>query len=467
VVCGLSISRTLATWVYSTTLEDVPENVVHATKLRILDVVGLAVLGSGTPYGTSVKKAALAMTGPGPCHILGTGESTGVAAAGLANGASASALGFDDFHIDSLAPVSSPTVVAGLALSETVPLTGGALITAIAIGNEITCRIGNIASREGRLRGFPDVAFGQFGATYAAAKALGLGIDEIVNAAGLCGTLPAGVFPTAPDGARCKPLQSGWTAHYGITAAFLAWAGNTGPADIFESSPGSFASHLQDTAQWGLSRIGDRLGVRWESQNTVFKRYPTSAVIQPYIRAALRLRARVNIVAQDVERMDCPVAPFLLPIVAEPREEKCAPASASQAFVSLPFSIAEAVYRNSLDRKAYREEFLRNPEILDLARRVNFHADPSLAGPGSLKGAIRIALRDGRILEEKEEYTRGSIEDAMTEEELVAKFHDNARSLPRAAREQLAEQILKLELQPDAAAIIPFATASGRGSNLM
>jgi 2-methylcitrate dehydratase PrpD len=469
VVCGLTISRTLANWVYSTTLEVLPEDVIHATKLRILDVLGLAFLGAGTQFGRSVKKAALAMTEPGPCHILRTGESTGVAAAGFANAAFASALEFDDFHIDSLEPVSSPTVAGGLALSETVPITGAALITAIAVGNEITCRIGNIASREGRLRSFPPAAlFGQFGVTYLAAKALGLGIDEIVNASGICGTLPGGLLPYARDGAQSKPLQSGWAAHSGIAAAFLAWAGNTGPAEIFERWSGLFTSRFEDTAaQLDLGQIGDGLGSQWESHNTLFKRYPTSAVIQPYIRGALRLRARASIVPGDVERMDCPVAPFLLPIVAEPRKEKCAPASASQAVMSLPFSIAEAVYRNSFDRKAYSEDSLRNPEILNLARRVNFYADTSLASPGSLKGAIRIALKDGRIFEEKEEYNRASIENAMTEEELLAKFHDNARILPRPAREQLTEQILNLELLPDAAAIIPFAIASGRRADLM
>jgi 2-methylcitrate dehydratase PrpD len=465
----VTISRTLANWVYSTTLEALPENVIHATKLRILDVLGLAILGAGTQFGTFVKKAALAMTAPGPCHILGTGESAGVAAAVFANGAFASALEFDDFHIDSLEPISSPTVVAGLALSETVPVTGRALITAIAAGNEITCRIGNIASREGRLRGFPPtLLFGQFGVTYLAAKALGLGVDEIVNAAGICGTFPEGLLPCAPDDVQSKPLQSGWTAHSGIAAAFLAWAGNAGPAEIFERWSGLFASRFEDTAaQLDLGRIGDGLGSRWESHNTVFKRYPTLAVLQPYIRGALRLRARASIVPEDIERMDCPVAPFLLPIVAEPREEKCAPASASQAFMSLPFTIAEAVYRNSLDRKAYSEDSLRNQEILNLARKVNFYADTSLESPGSLKGVIRIALKDGRIFEEKEEYNRGSLENAMTESELLAKFHDNTRILPRAARGQLAEQILNLEMHPDAAAVIPLALASGRRSDLM
>jgi 2-methylcitrate dehydratase PrpD len=295
-----------------------------------------------------------------------------------------------------------------------------------------------------------------------------LGIDEIANAAGICGSLPGGLLPCATDSAQSKPLQSGWAAHSGIAAAFLAWAGHTGPAEIFERWSGLFASQFEDTAaQLDLGRIGVGLGSRWESHNTVFKRYPTSAVLQPYIRAALRLRARASIAPEDIERMDCLLAPFLLPIVAEPREEKCAPASASQAFMSLPFTIAEAVYRNSLDRKAYSEDSLRNQEILNLARKVNFYADTSLESPGSLKGVIRIALKDGRIFEEKEEYNRGSLENAMTESELLAKFHDNTRILPRAARGQLAEQILNLEMHPDAAAVIPLALASGRRSDLM
>lgn len=464
----LTLSRKLANWVYPTTLEALPEDVVRATKLRLLDVTGLALLGAGSEIGRSVRKAALAMSGSGPCHILGTGNVTGVAAAAFANAVFANAMEFDDFHIESLVHMSSPAVAAGLALSETVPVSGSTLIAAIAIGNEISCRIGSAAGSELLRRGFhPTALCAPFGAAYLSAKLLGLGIDEIMNAAGICGSRAAGMLDGGTDSAHSKPLQCGWAAQGGIAAAFLAWAGNRGPANVFEGGFGSPAYHVQDTAaQLDLHRIDAGLGSQWESRNALFKPYPAADVIQPYIRALLRLRAR-GIVPEEVERIECPVPPFIMPMVCEPLKEKCAPASDAAARVSLQYSVAEALYRNSLGRDAYSADSLRNPNILDLARKVACYADAALVSPGSLKGSVRIVLKDGRAVEEKEELGRASQQNLMTEGELLAKFHDNAAVLPEAARQQLAEQILNLERQPDAGALVPLAVAFERRFDVM
>jgi 2-methylcitrate dehydratase PrpD len=286
-----------------------------------------------------------------------------------------------------------------------------------------------------------------------------LGIDETVNAAGICGSIAAGLLRSAPGGAQFDPLGSGWAAQNGIAAAFLAWAGNTGPAEIFEECLGFIAPYWQGSAaQFDLRRLDESLDSRWESRNSLFRPYPAAEVIQPYIRALLRLRAQTGAVPEDVERMECAVAPSLVPIIVEPREERCAPASLSQARTSLPYSVAEAFYRNSSGSDAYNENSLRNPAILNLARRVNCYAEASFTSSASLKGSVRILLKDGRVLEEKQEYT-GAIENAMTEDEVLARFHENTRILPRAAREQLAELMLNLEQQPDASALIPLTAA--------
>ncbi len=56
-----SLSQTVSRWVAATRFEDVPADVVAATKLRVLDVIGLAVAGSRTPFGRSVCAAAAAL----------------------------------------------------------------------------------------------------------------------------------------------------------------------------------------------------------------------------------------------------------------------------------------------------------------------------------------------------------------------------------------------------------------------
>ena len=109
----------------------------------------------------------------------------------------------------------------------------------------------------------------------------------------------------------------------------------------------------------------------------------------------------------DVERIDVPVAAFIVPIVCEPVAEKFAPASDSHGRVSLQYSLAEALHAGGLGRHAYSADSLRHPEILALARRVRYHVDPDFPGPGRFKGAVHVVLKDGRTFDEVEEYNRG------------------------------------------------------------
>jgi 2-methylcitrate dehydratase PrpD len=438
----------LARWAAGVRFEDLPPDIVAATKLRVLDVMGLALAGAETDFGRSVREAALALSTPGPCRILGFGDRVGVTTAAFANGAFSQALEFDDTHNESIVHMSSPAVASALALSEFTAVSGRDLITAIAIGNEISCRVGSVSSGELHRRGFhPTGLFATFGAAYLAGKLLGLDADRLARAAGIAGSFASGLLECWVDGTQTKFLHPGWSAQSGITAALLARAGVTGPAQVFEGRWGLFASHVQDpNAHRDFHRIDDRLGDRWESRNSSFKPFPAAHVIHPYISAVLRLRARHGIKANEVERIECPVAAFIVGIVCEPTVEKFAPASDSHGRVSLQYSLAEALCHGALGKAAYSAESRENPEILALARRVEYRVDPNYPGHGRFKGAAKIVLKDGREFEEVEEYNRGSAENPMTYQELRAKFDDNASGfLSGEQRDRLASEIDRLE----------------------
>ncbi len=454
----LPLSSELAAWVSRIGFDDLPADVVEATKLRVMDVIGLSLAGAETPFGHSTRAAAIALSPPGPCRLLGTGDRLGVTAAAFANGAFSQALEFDDTHNESIVHMSSPAVAAALALSEYLrPVSGRDLITAIAVGNEISCRVGSVASGQFHKRGFhPTGLFATFGIAYLASKLLGLNAREMAQAAGICGSFASGLLQCWVDGTQTKFLHPGWAAQSGITAAILARTGTTGPAEVFEGRFGLFASHLQDVAQLrNYGRIRNGLGTHWESRNSSFKPFPAAHVLHPYISAILRLREKHGIRVSEIERIECPVTAFIVGIVCEPVEEKFAPASDSHGRVSLQYSLAEALALGSLGKNAYAQESLRDPAILALARRVHFYVDPDYPGPGRFKGEVTITLNDGRKFHELEEYNRGSAENPMTYEEIRAKFDENASGfLDAGRRERLAEQIGRLEFLEDSSQLL-------------
>jgi 2-methylcitrate dehydratase PrpD len=454
------LAAQLAAWVSSLTFDDLPDDVVAATKLRVLDVLGLALAGSETPFGRSTRAAAVALSPPGPARILGTGEKVSVSSAAFANASFAQALEFDDTHNESIVHMSSPAVAATLALSETRRTSGRDAIVAIALANEISSRVGSVAPGQFHRRGFhPTGLFAPFGITYLAGKLLGSDADTMARGAGICGSLAAGLLECWVDGTQSKFLHSGFAAQSGIAAATLAHAGVTGPPTVLEGRFGLFASHLQHPETGtDLDRVTGDLGVKWESRNASFKPYPAAHVLHPYVDAVLRARETHGMTAADVSHIECPVAEFNVSIVCEPVAEKVAPASDSHARISLQYTIAEALHEGRLGKTAYSAGNLRNPAILALAERVRYYIDPDFPGPGRFKGAVRITLHDGRVIEDTQEHNLGSPENPMNAAQLRAKFDENAGGvLSVAERDRLATEIDQLERLDNASTVVEWS----------
>ena len=446
------LASQLAQWVSEVQYEDLPSDVIEATKLRILDVIGLALAGAETPFGRSTIAAAKTLSPAGPSRIFGTGDAVAAPTAAFTNAALSQALEYDDTHNESVVHMSSPAVAASLALAGLRTVTGRELILSIAVANEISCRVGSVSSGQFHRRGFhPTGLFAPFGIAAGIGKILGLDAQRLAWAEGTAGSCAAGLLECWVDGTQTKFLHSGFAAQSGLTAALLAEAGVSGPPKVFEGRFGLFASHLQDPAVTkNYGRISDGLGTHWESRNSSFKPFPTAHVLHPYVSAILRLRSQ-GLRAADVARIECPVAEFNVSIVCEPVAEKSAPATQAHCRVCLQYTMAEALYAGSLGKNAYSDAMRLNPEVLELARKVDYAVDPAFPGPGRFKGAVRVTLKDGRVLEEIEEYNRGSAENPMDEAELRAKFDDNASGfLSSAQRDRLAQEIARTERLPDA-----------------
>jgi 2-methylcitrate dehydratase PrpD len=452
-----SYSEQLALWCARLKFSDLPPDVVASTKLRVLDVLGLALAAVPLPTGKSVRAAALAMGKGDDARIIGTGDRVAAMQAALANGTMAQALEYDDTHNETVIHISSPMVATALAVGEMIRANGEEFITAVAAGNEITCRIGLVAPQQFHKVGFhPSGVIGTFGTAYTAGKLLGLNVEELRNAAGIAGSQASGILACWEDGTQSKFLHPGWSALSGIAAALLARAGYTGPAPVFESRFGLFASHVQDkNYKLDFPRMVANLGGTWESRNTSFKPYPVAHVIHSFLDALLYLHRHAGLRAEQVEKIVCPIAEYMIPVVCEPVAEKFAPASDAHGRVSLQFSLAEALARGRLGVDAYSDECLYDPAILALARKVSYVVDKDAPGRGQYKGWVIAYTTDGRTLERVELHNRGSAENPLSADDLRGKFRENAaRTLGAAAIEAIVAKCDGLEREPAVGALV-------------
>src|SRR4030095_15994308 len=132
----------------------------------------------------------------------------GAAMAAFANGSFSQALEYDDTHLESIVHMSSPSVASALALAELAavgPVSGRDLITAIALGNEISCRVGSVSPGQFHRLGFhPSGLFAPFGVSYLAGKLLGIDAGALARAAGICGSFAAGILGCWVGGTQPK-----------------------------------------------------------------------------------------------------------------------------------------------------------------------------------------------------------------------------------------------------------------------
>ncbi|HEX4194071.1 MAG TPA: MmgE/PrpD family protein [Stellaceae bacterium] len=421
-----SVSEQAAAWSAGLDLAAIPAAVVAAQRWRILDTLGVALAVSALDYGKRIRSGALALGGQGNAHIIGFAGTNSAPSAALANGAMASAQSFDDTHNATIVHVTASLLSACLALGEELDATGEAFLAAIIGGSELACRIGLAAPLQFHKRGWhPTGIFGAIGATYAACRLLKLDAAKTAHAVGIVGSFAAGIGVGMREGVESPNLHAGWAAQSGITAAFLARAGHTGPLQVFESPSGLFAAHVQEPGyRFDFAAALDGLGKRWESQSISLKPYPCAHVLHSFIDAILALRAE-GLRADDVVRIRAPIAEHMIGIVCEPRAEKIAPQNDWQGRASLFSTLAEALVTGKLDGTSYRGDPETRGEIRALAAKIEHEIDRS-AKPNQFKGWVIAELKDGSVLERIEPYNRGSAELPLRDTDILKKFRDNA-----------------------------------------
>lgn len=424
-----TVSEEIAQWNAALSLVDIPEKVVRAAKWRIVDTLGVAFAVAGQDYGRKIRAGTLAMGGAGAAHIVGFHDQTSPQAAAIANGAMASALSYDDTHNATIVHVTATLLAATMALGEELDSTGEDFLAALIGGSELACRVGMAAPLQFHKRGWhPTGLFGAVGATYAACRLLRLDPRATAHAAGITGSFAAGIGEGMREGAESPNLHAGWAAHSGIAAALLAKHGHTGPSQVLEGVAGLFRTHVQDPDYgFDFAAVTAEIGRRWESLGISLKPYPCAHVVHSYIDAILALHAQ-GLRAENVRRILCPIADYMIGVVCEPRDKKVAPQNDWQGRTSLQYSLAEALVTGRLDGQSYHSDGEARAQIRALAQKIEYEVDPS-AKPGQFKGWVIVETQDGKRLERVEPHNRGSAERPLSDAEIAKKFCDNAAAL--------------------------------------
>lgn len=411
----LSPTDRLARFVLDSRWQDIPPAVRHDTKRALINFLGTALGGSHDTAIEIAVQTLSACSGPAQCKLIGRSERLDMLNAAFVNAASGNVQDFDDTHHPTVIHPTSPIAPPVIALAETRPVSGEALLHALALGIEVACRLGNAVTPRHYVHGWHITSTcGVVGAAAACAKLLGLDRDQTINALGLAANQACGLVESL--GSMAKSVSVGNAARNGLLSALLAQRGFTAAPATLEGVRG-FISVLG--IQPETAALTDALGERWEVSRNALKPYPNGVVLHPVVDACLALRAQHELTAASIVRVTVRGNPLL-----RQRADRPSPRSGREAAVSAQHTAAVCFIDGSAGVREYTDQRANDPAVQAFGMCVKVEEDPAIAVEAA---RVEVELADGRKFAQFVPHALGSLERPMSDAQVEAKVRDLAQ----------------------------------------
>ena len=384
--------------------------------------------------------------------VLGRADKVDMASAALLNGISSHTFDFDDTHLKTIIHPAGPVASALLALAEhrqagaaAPAATGRALIDALVLGIDVSCRIGNMIYPDHYDRGWHITgSAGMLGAAAGCARLLGLDAQRTAMALGIAASQPVGM--REQFGTMTKPFHPGAAARAGLMAALMARHGYTASPRALEA-PRGMAQTVSTKCDW--REATDELGQRFEISFNSYKPFACGVVIHPIIDACAQLREQ-GVRPGQVERIELKVHSLVLELTG--RKE---PADGLQSKFSVYHGCAAGLMFGRAGEAEFSDELVARPDMVALRRKVVATVDDAI---DEASADVTAVLNDGRRIHVFVEHAIGSLQKPMSDAQLEAKFHGLADPiLGSAAAGRLIAACWQLGRAPDPRSLTALA----------
>ncbi|MEK9951918.1 MAG: MmgE/PrpD family protein [Curvibacter sp.] len=405
------VTQTLARYVATHPSRGWSDAVEHEAHRTFMNWLGCAV-GAAQHESAHAALGAVQMLQPAPqASVLGRAEKVDMAGAALINGITSHTFDFDDTHLKTIIHPAGPVASAVLALAEHQGLSGRAVIDALVLGIDVSCRVGNTMYPEHYDRGWHITgSTGTLGAAAGCARLLGLNEQQTAMALGIAASQPIGV--REQFGTMTKPFHPGGAARAGLMSALLASQGFTASPRALEAPRGMIQTV---STKYAWNEITDELGQRFEISYNSYKPFACGIVIHPSIDACAQLRAQ-GVKPEEIERIDLKVHSLVLELTG-----KKEPADGLQGKFSVYHGCACGLMFGKAGEDQYADAIVTRPDMVALRRKVVATVDDSI---DEASVDVTAVLKDGRQVHVFVKHAIGSLENPMTDAMLESKFHD-------------------------------------------
>lgn len=401
---------TLASHAVSLSWDRLPTDVQDIVRQALFDAICCGIAGSETDLATIYRKA-LDLPSPKQAHLLGVPFQTTAPAAAFHNALAVNALDYDDTGGSGGHP-GSVVIPAALAAAELAGAGGVELLTAIAVGYEVTLRVGAAIRPSPGLYTLVHSAstHSVFGAAAAAGRLLGLDERGMCRAFGIAGPwspVPhAGKFGWGESTLSWIKDNVALPAEAGVRAAMLAVAGLPASETVLDGEMGFWRMAASDQCNFEILLDRETFHLR----DLGFKTYPCCRWLHPALDALAETGHERVFVGDDVAEI---IIETTEP-VARLFDIRC-PRSMIDAQFSAPHAFAMALLQIPHDRW-WRQEWRQNEDVQRLMETVRLVEVSDLnerfleLGRNSHRVPARVAVRlkDGTVLKASCEHASGA-----------------------------------------------------------
>ena len=452
-------SEIIAAHLAALTYDHLPHNAVTTAKASILDTLGCAFAGTGTPEYAKVLELVTHWGGR-PCStVIGAGGlKVPPDNAVLANAATVHQYDFDDTHDVAICHPSSASVIPGLAIAEEVGgMSGKEFITLVAGVNDFTSRVG--LAIKGRLIDYPwfrAPVVGIFGSAAASAKAHGASALQHLETLGLTLPLVSGTLASLHHpGSSVRSMRDGLVYRNGVLAAELAMRGIHGDRGVFDGPYGFYKAFMR--GEYQRNELVDDLGTRFEGARLSLKPWPSILMLHPTLTVVTDIMRTQNLAFDDIAEVMVGVGEVNLGR-CHPVEVGSVPGKRMDLLHNLPFAVGALLKHKTLPLALYSNGRLADEVIVDAMPKVRWQYHARHDGKTMEPAHVRITTVQGAIHTGECVTALGHPDNPMSNAQRHAKFMDcvqaAARPLSEPSAQAIIETVERLETLPDVRALI-------------
>lgn len=407
--------------IYAFSKRNFSENLqMHARKC-LLDYLAATIAGAKAYFSVEESFLGLPISTGNESTIIGHKKKSSPAVAALINGISAHAVELDDGQRFGNIHPGAPVISSILAIGEARNQNLNDIYKGILIGYESVLRLACSIQPGHKLKGFHATGpCGTIGATMGIAAMLGFSWEQFKASLSVACTSASGILEMIEGDTQMMPYNAGKAAANAVVAASVGYAGFKTPEDALGGERGFLHCFADNVKRDMLSVFDEELFCT----TNYFKPYAACGHCHASIEAALRIRERDAISADDIVKID--IQTYKLAIQGHDHTKIDGVHSAR---MSIPYSAVVALLRGSAGIEDFSEKVIQDKKILDTVSKVSVVENEKLTVQSpSKRMAIMDVYTSAGLVSEKVDFPKGQPENPMTMDDIINKFYECGRS---------------------------------------